>query len=135
MRLPTYDKPRIISCSEVFPNHIGLPRGCLFDVSELFDSIGVKPSLIDKRTTGKPLNVSFKGQLKDTQKPAVKALRKHDFGVLSAATAFGKTVIAAKIIAIRKRSTLVLVHRRQLMDQWRERLSLFLNIPEKSIVR
>jgi superfamily II DNA or RNA helicase len=133
MRLPTYDKPRIISCSEVFPNHIGLPRGCLFDVSELFDSLDVRAILIDKRTTGKPLNVSFKGQLKDLQKPAVKVLRKHDFGVLSAATAFGKTVIAAKLIAIRKRSTLILVHRRQLLDQWKERLSLFLNIPENNI--
>ena len=133
MRLPTYDKPRIISCSEVFPNHIGLPRGCLFDVSELFDSLDIRAIVIDKRTTGKPLNVSFKGQLKDLQKPAVKVLRKHDFGVLSAATAFGKTVIAAKLIAIRKRSTLILVHRRQLLDQWKERLSLFLNIPENNI--
>jgi superfamily II DNA or RNA helicase len=133
MRLPTYNKPRIISCSEAFPNHIGLPRGCLFEVSELFKSINIETKLIDKRTTGKPLSASFKGKLKDPQKPAVKALREHDFGVLSAATAFGKTIIAAKIIAVRKRSTLVLVHRRQLMDQWREKLSLFLNIPEKNI--
>lgn len=133
LRLPIYNKPRIISCSEIFPNHIGLPRGCLVDLSELLNSLDIKIKLIDKRTAGKPLSVSFKGQLKDPQKPAVKALRKHDFGVLSAATAFGKTVIASKIIAVRKRSTLVLVHRRQLMDQWRERLSQFLNIPETKI--
>ena len=133
MRLPTYNKPRIISCSEIFPNHIGLPRGCLSDLTELFASLDIKTNLIDERTTGKPLSVSFKGKLKDLQIPAVKAIRKHDFGVLSAATAFGKTVIAAKMIAVRKRSTLVLVHRRQLMDQWREKLSLFLNISEKNI--
>lgn len=133
MRLPTYDKPRIISCSEDFPKHIGLPRGCLSDVIELLKSLDIEPILKDERTTGKPLKVSFKGQLRDLQKPAVKNLRSHDIGILSAATAFGKTVVAAKIIAVRKRSTLVLVHRRQLLDQWRERLSMFLDIPEKDI--
>ena len=52
---------------------------------------------------------------------------KHDIGVLSAPTAFGKTTIAAYLIAERKVNTLVLVHRRLLMDQWHERLKLFLN--------
>jgi len=133
MRLPTYNKPRIISCSENFPKHIGLPRGCLPDISQLLDSLDVKITLKDKRTTGNLLKVSFKGHLRDLQKQAVKILRQHDFGILSAATAFGKTVVAAKLIAVRKRSTLILVHRRQLLDQWREKLSLFLNIPENDI--
>ncbi len=50
-----------------------------------------------------------------------------------ATTAFGKTVVAAWLIAARKVNTLVLVHRRQLLDQWRERLAAFLNLPVKSI--
>jgi len=133
MRLPTYDKPRVISCSEDFPKYIGLPRGCLTDAAELFNSLNIDLTIQDERTTGKPLEVSFKGRLRDLQIPAVKALRSHDTGILSAATAFGKTVVAAKLIAVRKRSTLILVHRRQLLDQWRERLASFLNIPEKDI--
>jgi len=133
MRLPTYDKPRIISCSEDFPKHIGLPRGCLVEAASLFTDLDIKLNLQDERTTGKPLKVSFKGRLRDLQSPAVKALRAHDIGILSAATAFGKTVVAAKLIAVRKRNTLVLVHRRQLLDQWRERLATFLNISEKDI--
>lgn len=133
MRLPTYDKPRVISCSEDFPKHIGLPRGCLTDAAELFSSLNIDLAIQDERTTGKPLEVSFKGRLRDLQIPAVKALRSHDTGILSAATAFGKTVVAAKLIAVRKRSTLILVHRRQLLDQWRERLASFLDIPEKDI--
>ena len=133
MRLPTYDKPRIISCSEDFPKHIGLPRGCLADTDELLTSLDIKLNIQDERTTGKPLRVSFKGRLRDLQVLAVKALRENDIGILCAATAFGKTVVAAKMISVRKRNTLVLVHRRQLSDQWRERLAAFLNVSEKDI--
>lgn len=57
----------------------------------------------------------------------------HDTGVLSATTAFGKTVVGAWLIAARRVNTLVLVHRRQLLDQWRERLSVFLGLPPRSV--
>ena len=63
------------------------------------------------------------------------ALLEHDTGVLAATTAFGKTVVAAWLIAQRGVNTLVLVHRRQLLDQWIERLSTFLGLPAKSIGR
>ena len=59
----------------------------------------------------------------------------HDTGVLSATTAFGKTVVAAWLIAERKVNTLVLVHRRQLQEQWVERLAAFLGLPAKAIGR
>nr|WP_319548788.1 DEAD/DEAH box helicase family protein [Desulfogranum marinum] len=133
MRRSTYNLSRILFCSEEFPKHIGLPRGCFPDVENLFNSLGVEIKIIDERFKGKPLRVGFKGKLRTQQKHAVKELRKHDIGILSAATAFGKTVVAAKLIAVRKRNTLVLVHRKQLMDQWRERLSVFLGIEPKEI--
>ncbi len=133
MRRATYNLSRILFCSEEFPKHIGLPRGCLPDVENLFNSLGIEIKLKDERFKGKPLRVGFKGKLRAQQKLSVKELRKHDIGVLSAATAFGKTVVAAKLIAVRKRSTLILVHRRQLMDQWRDKLSVFLGIDKKEI--
>lgn len=43
-----------------------------------------------------------------------------------ASPAFGKTAVAAWLIAKRKVNTLVLVHRQQLLDQWHERLAMFL---------
>ena len=133
MRRSTYNLSRILFCSEEFPKHIGLPRGCFPDVENLFNSLGVEIKIIDERFRGKPLRAGFKGKLRTQQKHAVKELRKHDIGILSAATAFGKTVVAAKLIAIRKRNTLILVHRKQLMEQWRERLSVFLGIDSKEI--
>jgi hypothetical protein len=135
MRLPTYDKPRIVNCAEDHPNHIALPRGCLEDVQALLRSFKVNPVLPDERFTGHPLKVSFRGVLRPEQQAAAKALMAQDFGVLSATTAFGKTVLAAWLIAQRGVNTLVLVHRRQLLEQWIERLSVFLGLPGKMIGR
>ena len=67
------------------------------------------------------------------QAAAVAALEQHDFGVLAATTGFGKTVVGAWMIAARGINTLVLVHRRQLVGQWRERLKTFLSIDDPSI--
>jgi len=135
MRLPTYDKPRIIACAEDYPQHIGLPRGCLEDVRELLSGLKIKAVVRDERCEGKPLEVSFNGELRPEQKAAAEALIAHDIGVLSATTAFGKTVVAAWLIAERGVNTLVLVHRRQLLEQWAERLSTFLGLPAKAIGR
>ena len=133
MRLSTYDKPRIIGCAEEFPRHLALPRGCLPDILDLFRDLNVKAEIADQRFSGEPIKVKFTGQLRPSQKAAVKNLRKHDIGILAATTAFGKTVVAAWMIAKRKTNTLILVHRQQLMDQWREKLSVFLNVPIKKI--
>lgn len=135
MRLPTYDKPRIIACAEDYPNHIGLPRSCLEDLRELLLDLKIKPVIRDERCPGIPLDVLFHGELRPEQKTAAEAIVAHDTGVLSATTAFGKTVIAAWLIAQRGVNTLVLVHRRQLLEQWIERLSVFLGLPEKAIGR
>jgi len=133
MRFSTFGKPRIIACAEDFPHHIGLPRGCLDDVIELFSSLGIKVEIDDKRNSGKSVKTKFLGKLTPEQKRAVQKLLEHDIGVLAATTAFGKTVVAANIIAARKTNTLILVHRRQLLDQWVERLRTFLNIQPNQI--
>ena len=132
MRLSTYGKPRVISCAEDYPDHIGLPRGSLDEVYELFQSLGIKISQRDERTTGTPIDVNFAGVLRPEQEDSVTKMLAYDTGVLAAATAFGKTVVAAKVIAERAVNTLILVHRRQLFDQWRNHLAAFLDLdPEK----
>jgi len=135
MRLSTYNKPRVIGCAEDLPHHIGLPRGCLDDVRKTLTELGVRMAVRDERRHGSQLEVKFQGELRREQKAAADAMLRHEVGVLAATTAFGKTVVAAWLIAQRGVDTLVLVHRRQLLDQWVERLSTFLDIPAKSIGR
>jgi superfamily II DNA or RNA helicase len=133
MRMSTFGKPRVIDCSNDFPRHIGLPRGSLEKLIGLLESNGVPVEVEDERFAGTPIDLSFEGALRPLQQQAADELLKHDIGILSAATAFGKTVVAAHIIAERKVNTLVLVHRSQLLDQWIERLRSFLSVDPKSI--
>lgn len=133
MRLSTYGIPRIIDCSEETPDYIALPRGCQDEVFELLQDRNIEIVMDDKRNHGLKIDIHFRGQLREEQRNAVDQLSKHDIGTLSATTAFGKTVVAAWMMAARGTSTLILVHRTQLMEQWRERLSVFLDIPAKEI--
>jgi len=133
MRLSTFGKPRVIRCGEEFEKFVGLPRGCFAEVIDLLKSHGISPQVQDERFGGVPLDVTFRGTLRPEQQRAADALLAHDDGVLAATTAFGKTVIGAHLIARRGVNTLVMVHRRQLLDQWRERLAMFLDIDAEEI--
>ena len=135
MRLPARRLKRVISCAELYADSLSLPRGCLDDVLRLLNLWGLAHETTDTRHSGAPLDVVFRGELRAEQKRAADAVLAHDCGVLAAGTAFGKTVLAAFIVAARKTSTLILVNRRQLQAQWVARLATFLDVPEKSIGR
>ena len=133
MRLPTYGKPRIICCASLEAKYVVLPRGCLDEAMDLLESNKIHVELEDHRERGADVQVRFLGTLRDEQRRAVDALRVHDFGVLAATTAFGKTVVAAALIAERGCSTLILVHRRELLNQWTERLKQFLSLAKEDL--
>jgi len=128
MRFTVWDKPRVIGCAENYPKHIALPRGCLDAVQELLRDNKIALQLRDERYGGEPLNVNFAGILRPDQQAAANAMLRHDIGVLCAPTAFGKTVTAAALIAKRGVNTLILVHRAELLKQWKERLYFFLQV-------
>ncbi len=130
MRLPVWNKPRVIGCAENYPKHIGLPRGCMDSLNDLLEANGIAVELEDRRNSGIPIDVKFRGKLRPGQKKAVAAMVKTDIGVLSAPTASGKTVVAAAMIARRRVSTIVLVHRTGLLEQWKSSLMTFLDLPE-----
>ncbi|MFD0715418.1 DEAD/DEAH box helicase family protein [Paenibacillus sp. GCM10027626] len=134
MRLSTYGKPRVIGCADNdHPRYLALPRGCYEQLIELLSKANLQFQVRDERVKGNEIDISFIGELTMLQDTAARAMLAHDTGILSATTAFGKTVVASSIIATRKVSTLILVHRRELMEQWKERLTAFLHVPSQSI--
>jgi superfamily II DNA or RNA helicase len=102
-------------------------------LKEHLEETGIAFAEIDARFAGKPILATFKGQLRGGQIEGAEKILGHDLGILSASTAFGKTVVATYIIGQRKTNTLILVHTLPLIDQWKERLEQFLDLPPKSI--
>lgn len=133
LRLSTALTPRVISCAEDLPRHVGLPRGCLAALEELLGACDVAVDIEDRRTDGAPLDLTFHGALTDLQARAIDALLTHDTGVFVAPPGTGKTVVGIRLIAERGRNTLILVHRTQLLEQWRTQLSLFLDLKMRDI--
>ena len=131
MRMPTYDKPRVIYGFDETEDTLILPRGCEENVLQVLSRQNVKVVLQDQRTSGRDIDVKFSGELREEQVSAVQEMLKYEQGVLAATTAFGKTVIGAYLIAARKVNTLILVHNKQLLEQWKERLNDFLVINEE----
>ena len=100
---------------------------------DLLAAHDIKADLEDKRDAGRVIDAELTGVLRPQQIKAVDAIAGHDFGVLAATTAFGKTVVATALIARRKVNTLILVHRRELLEQWVERLKAFLSVDDRAV--
>ncbi len=88
--------------------------------------MGHPPEIVDRRTARPPIDLRFAGELRPYQEAAVTAVVAHSFGVLEAGTGSGKTVMALAVIARRRQPTLILVHSKELMYQWRQRIEQFL---------
>ena len=140
LRFSTHGIPRFISCARIEqgPGNskwLAIPRGCLDEALSLFQENQIEVEIDDKREPGEKLkNIKSLVSLRNNQQAAVRAMSKHDAGILHAPTAFGKTVTAIGMITRRKTNTLILVHSRQLLDQWKERLKSFLPDIEVGII-
>lgn len=128
MRISTYNIPRIICRADFTDEYLAMPRGCEDAIIDILYSLKIDYEIVNNTNHGKPIGVIFKGKERDEQLDAINALMPYSNGVLSATTAFGKTVTAAALIARRKTNTLILVHSKALLMQWHECLSEFLDI-------
>jgi superfamily II DNA or RNA helicase len=133
MRLSTALTPRVVTCAEDLQGYVALPRGCLPEAETMLCELGVRLDVQDERERGTAVDYAFHGTLTPLQGQAVAALLAHDTGVLVAPPGIGKTVIGTYLVAARKTSTLILVHRRPLLDQWIGQLALFLGIEAREI--
>lgn len=133
LRLSTALTPRVIACAEEYPRHIALPRGCHDDLSALLGEHRIELAAEDERELGQKVGFRFHGELMPVQEKAVQALLANDLGVFAAPPGAGKTVVGAYLVAARGRGTLVLVHRKPLLDQWVAQLSVFLGVPPSEI--
>lgn len=135
LRFSTWNTPRYICSAELSDDgeRIILPRGLLSQCVNLSESTGAKVVLSDIRPKHKRISVKFKGELLSPQSDAVRDLIKSECGVLVAPPGAGKTVIGCALICKRKLPTLILVHRKQLADQWKQRLFQFTDLKKQQV--
>lgn len=133
LRFPTYKTPRFIFCGEIHPDRLVLPRGVLDGVRKLVEKAGAKVVVKDLRPSGEPTAFEFQGVLTRAQREAVKACAAHEEGVLMAPAGAGKTVMGCALIAQRQTRTLVLTHRRPLLEQWKSQLICFLGLKKRGV--
>jgi superfamily II DNA or RNA helicase len=129
MRASTWNIPRFLHCyQESIDGGLILPRGMLDTVTSLAAQAGSRLNVTDLRSPGTSQDFTGTAALTSVQRDAVTELAVHDLGVLVAPPGAGKTVMACAVIAARQVSTLVLVDRKTLADQWRARISEFLGV-------
>ena len=127
----TKDTPRIVYNGYDEGDYIVIPRGCYDELISQLSVAGVRYDVVDKRQKGRKIDIHFNGDLYPEQQIAAEKMLYNDIGVLAAATAFGKTVLGAYLIAEKKVNALVLVHNVEIMNNWIKDLSSFLTINEE----
>lgn len=133
LRFPTFDTPRFLFAGEWHADRLVLPRGVLDQCLEILERAGAAVTVQDQREEGTRCAWKFQGDLRPEQTVAVREMVKHDFGVLCAPPGAGKTVMGCALIARHRTSTLVLVHRAVLFDQWGESAMRFLGLKKKEV--
>mgnify|MGYP002624577811 CR=1 FL=1 len=131
MGLSNFEESRYIYLGKDENGYIGIPRGLTEKLFEKLKIAGIGYRIIDRRSTRNPIHVEFQGELRESQIPAVEKMLEFDNGILSAATAFGKTVVCSSLIAKRKVNTLILLESSALIEQWISALERFLIINEE----
>ena len=122
-RRSTWDTPRFLySYDETADGDLVLPRGLHDLLADLVDSAGSTLRIEDNRATGERQPFKCSTPLRTQQSAARQRLLEADMSVLIAPPGTGKTVIACAAIESRAVSTLILVDRKALADQWRDRL-------------
>lgn len=130
MHQSVFGKPRYIDLSELRDGCVAIPRGCKAQLERLLQEAGVSSHYSDKRKSGNPIVMTFKGALRPEQQIAAEQMLGYEDGIMSAPTGFGKTVIGAYLIAAIGLPTLVIVPKTALITQWKSQLERFLNITD-----
>ncbi len=120
--------PRELCYLEQDTGSLAFPRGFTRQALSIIRNSGQQVRLQDNRRRLSPVELVFHGNLRDHQQDALREILKHDFGTVSIPTGGGKTVLALAAIVERKQPALIVVHSKELLNQWIERVEAFLGI-------
>lgn len=129
----TFNTEKFFNLIEETEDEIMIPRGFSSTLVQYCRNEGIPYKVIDKRRKKESIGFDSDIELQDHQEEALQKTREKDFGVVVSPPGSGKTVIGLEIISEKRQPALILVHRKQLFDQWIQRIQDFLKIPKKDI--
>jgi len=128
-----FNTEKFFKLIEESPNEVVIPRGFSASLVQFCNKEAIPYKIIDKREKRESIDFDSNIDLLDHQEIALEKVREKDFGVIVSPPGSGKTVIGLEIISEKRQPALIIVHRKQLYDQWIERIQDFLKIPKKDI--
>jgi len=129
----TFGTERYFKLVEETENEIIIPRGFVGKLIRFCRDNKIEYKFVDKRKKLNPILYSFNTQLREHQQTVIDTISKKDLGVIVAPPGSGKTIVGLKIISEKLQPALIIVHRKQLVEQWTERIETFLGIPKSEI--
>lgn len=129
----TFGTERYFKFVKETENEVIVPRGFIGKLIRFCRENKIEHNFIDKRKKHKPIPIIFNAQLREHQQAVIESISKKDLGVIVAPPGSGKTIVALKIISDKQQPALIIVHRKQLVQQWTERIETFLGIPKSEI--
>ncbi|HET8964020.1 MAG TPA: DEAD/DEAH box helicase family protein, partial [Chitinophagales bacterium] len=129
----TFETTRYFKLVEETESEIFIPRGFIGKLLRFCNESQIEFEFLDNRKLEPSILFAFNAALRNHQLGAIEAVSKKDYGVIVAPPGSGKTVIGLKIIVDKGQPALIIVHRKQLLEQWTERIEAFLGIPKKDI--
>ena len=129
----TFNTEKFFNLIEESENEVMIPRGFSASLVQFCNKENIPYKIVDKRSKKDPVDFESEIKLLEHQEIALEKIREKDFGVIVSPPSSGKTVIGLEIIAEKRQPALIIVHRKQLFDQWIERIQDFLKIPKKEI--
>ncbi|WP_323668900.1 TOTE conflict system archaeo-eukaryotic primase domain-containing protein [Aliarcobacter butzleri] len=133
LRKPLFNTPKYIRSFEENENFLMLPRGLKETLIDFFNVNAVSYSFVDKRVLNKIQTKTVTFNLRPEQNEAIKEIKKSDYSICVAPPGFGKTLLGAKIFEIRACTTLIVVNKNMLLNQWIERFVDYFGYNKKDI--
>ena len=129
----TYKTEKYFKLIDENNDQVEIPRGFVSKLVKFCKETNIPFDIVDERMKMDEVNLKSKIKLYDYQDEALEILDKKDFGVIVAPPGSGKTIMGLELITRKQQPALIIVHRKQLLDQWVERIQSFLGIPKKHI--
>ncbi|MGF1636776.1 MAG: DEAD/DEAH box helicase family protein [Cyclobacteriaceae bacterium] len=129
----TFETARYFNLVEETEDEVFIPRGFIGKLLRFCRELQIEFEFVESRKLRSSISYAFNASLRNHQQHVIETVFKKNFGVIVAPPGSGKTVIGLKIIADKRQPALIIVHRKQLLDQWTERIEAFMGIPRKDI--